>query len=254
MTEQPRPPITELGGLINFREVGPLPTVDGRRVRPGVLFRSDTLQYLDAEGLRVLTDEVGLRTVIDLRLPYEVRIEGRGALADVPHNYRQLPFLVSGSEQAGTAVPVLHTDDPIVPHYLGYLRTSPDAVAGVVDALAEGDNVPAVVHCAAGKDRTGVAVAIVLEAVGVRREDIVADYVASAERMPAMFRRLREMRTYGDRLDSYPAEAHTAEARSMQRFLEAVDAEFGGVHAYLRAHGVSDETLAALREQLTEPV
>ena len=243
-----------LVGALNFREVGGLPAADGRRVRPGRLFRSDTLQFLTDASVRRLAEEVGLATVVDLRLPYEVEVEGRGALAEVPHRYLHLPFLVAGTEQTGNATPRFTSDhDVVVQHYLGYLATSPDAVAGVVQALAEPDALPAVVHCAAGKDRTGVAVAVLLRAVGVPADLVSAEYAAGADRMADVFAQLRRMKSYGERLDAMPAEARITEAATMERFLAAVDQEHGGVREYLLTHGVSEDTLTRLRDQLTEP-
>jgi protein tyrosine/serine phosphatase len=243
-----------LDGALNFREVGGLPTADGRRVRSGRLFRSDTLQFLSEASVRRLAEEVGLATVIDLRLPYEVEVEGRGPLAEVPHRYHHLPFLVAGTEQHGTATPRFTSDrDVVVQHYLGYLETSPAAVTGVVQALAEPEALPAVVHCAAGKDRTGVAVAVLLRAVGVPADLVAAEYAAGADRMPDVFAQLRRMKSYGERLDAMPAEARVTEAATMDRFLTAVDEEYGGVREFLLTHGVDDETLTRLRDQLTEP-
>lgn len=243
-----------LDGALNFREVAGLPTTDGRRIRPGRLFRSDTLQFLTEGSVRRLAEEAGLATVVDLRLPYEVEVEGRGALAEVPHRYHHLPFLVSGSQQEGNATPRFTSEhDVVVQHYLGYLATSPGAVADVVAVLAEPGALPAVVHCAAGKDRTGVAVAVVLSAVGVPAEVIAAEYAAGADRMEEVFAQLRRMPSYGERLDAMPAEARVTEAATMQRFLDAVEREHGGVRAFLAGQGVDDDAIERLRDQLTEP-
>jgi hypothetical protein len=212
------------------------------------------LQFLTEDSVRRLAQEVGLATVVDLRLPYEVEVEGRGALAEVPHRYHHLPFLVAGTEQSDNATPRFTSNhDVVVQHYLGYLASSPDAVAGVVLALAEPDALPAVVHCAAGKDRTGVAVAVLLRAVGVPADLVAAEYAAGADRMAEVFAQLRRMKSYGERLDAMPAEARVTEAATMERFLTAVDQEYGGVRQFLLAHGVAEDTLTRLREQLTEP-
>jgi protein tyrosine/serine phosphatase len=246
--------LNPLDGALNFREVAGLPTADGRRLRPRRLYRSDTLQFLTETSVRHLAEEVGLATVVDLRLPYEVSVEGRGALAQVPHRYHHLPFLVRGSEQGGTATPRFTSEnDVVVQHYLGYLESSPDAVTGVVQALAEPGALPAVVHCAAGKDRTGVAVAVLLAAVDVPADVIAAEYAAGADRMAEVFAQLRRMKSYGERLDALPAEARVTEAATMRRFLAAVDSEYGGIHQFLRRHGVDNATMQRLREELTEP-
>lgn len=243
----------ELEGCLNFREVAGLRTVDGRRVRRGVLYRSDTLQFLDLDAARRLADEVGVRTVLDLRVRLEIEVEGRGPFAEMPHRYRSLPLQVAGAAQEGSAVPRLGTDDPVVQHYLGYLESSPEAIAGVVAALAEDDALPALVHCTAGKDRTGVAIAVVLSAIGVRPEDIAADYAAAADRIPALFERLRTMATYGAAVDTLPPEARVTEPGVMLRFLAAVQRLPGGLRGLLAGHSIDDKVLSRLREALTEP-
>ena len=97
--------------------------------------------------------------------------------------------------------------DPTCGHYLGYLEDRPDQVVGAVRSIARDEGV-ALVHCAAGKDRTGVVVALALSAAGVRPEAVVADYAASGERIEAILSRLRRSPTYARDIDSSPPAAH----------------------------------------------
>ncbi|MCD9197700.1 tyrosine-protein phosphatase [Aeromicrobium wangtongii] len=241
-------------GTLNFRAVGALPTTDGRTVIPGKLFRSDTLQFLSAEAVRHFVEDLGIRTIIDLRMGYELKREGRGPLEGTALSYHHLPFTVEGTSSADSAAPVLDPEDPIVPHYLGYLTTVPESVAGVFNALASGnDALPAVIHCSAGKDRTGVAVALVLAAVGVDDTTIAAEYAAGSDRVSVVMERLRTMPSYGDTVDRLPPLANITPPEYMLRFLAGVREQHGGVREFLLANGVTVDGLAHLREALTQP-
>lgn len=243
---------TTFDGLLGFREVAGLRTADGRRVRPGLLYRSGTPQFLVPEVARELRETTGLRTVVDLRLPHEVDREGSGALADLPVRHVRVPFRIRGLVAPGSAVAPMAADDPLVSTYLGYLRHDAKAVVSVVAELSRADALPALIHCTVGKDRTGVAVALLLDAIGVRRDEIAAEYAAGESDIAVAMERLRSMASYGDAVDVYPPEAWHAPPDVALRFLAAVDREHGGVRALLARHGVDDQILAALSARLTE--
>ena len=243
-------------GTLNFRAVGALPTTDGRRIKEGMLFRSDTLQFLSDEAVRYFIEDLGIRTIIDLRMGYELKHEGRGPLERTELVYHHLPFKVTGTTSSDSAAPILNPDDPIVPHYLGYLTTVPESVAGVLRALSTTPEtaLPAVIHCTAGKDRTGVAVAFVLSAVGVDDETIAQEYAAGSDRVAAVMERLRSMASYGDTVDRLPPLANITPPEYMLRFLAGVREQHGTVREFLLANGVTNEDLLRLREALTEQV
>lgn len=242
-------------GTLNFRAVGGLPTAEGRRLVAGKLFRSDTLQFLSDDAVRYFVEDLGIRTIIDLRMGYELKHEGRGPLENTELVYHHLPFKVTGTSTEDSAAPILNPDDPIVPHYLGYLTTVPDSVAGVVKALAAAPDtsLPAVIHCTAGKDRTGVAVALVLSAVGVDDATIAEEYAAGADRVAEVMERLRKMASYGDTIDRLPPAANVTPPEYMLRFLAGVREQHGGVREFLLANGVTAVDLVRLRAALTEP-
>ena len=243
-----------LTGTINFRDVGGVPAGAGRRIAYGRLFRSDTLQFLTPEDVAVLVETVGLRTDIDLRLDFELDVEGRGLLGETDVAHAHLPFHVAGAHNPGSATPILQADDPVVSHYVNYLGHSPQSVAGLITVLGQQEALPALVHCAAGKDRTGIAVAMVLAAVGCAVEDIAAEYAAGSHLMPAVMDRLRSMESYGESLARLPPEASLTPPEYIERFFAAVDTEYGGPIDYLRQHGVTDADLEALSAALTEPI
>ena len=130
----------------------------------------------------------------------------------------------------------------------------PDSVAGVFRALAGAESVPAVIHCAAGKDRTGVAVAMVLSVAGASDEDIAAEYELSSDYVDAVLDRLRTLKSYGESISLLPPEMRLTQGTNITRFLEEVRRLYGGVDGYLLARGVTEEQLRAVRENLTEPV
>jgi protein-tyrosine phosphatase len=192
----------------NWRDLGGLPTVDGRFTRAGRLFRSDTLQEVDEADARRLAEEVGLRTVVDLRLAAEVETEGRGGLeGEESVRHLSVPLISVDFSVPGTAVPLL-TADLHIPHYVGFLEVSADKFRVIAETLAA-DGIPAVVHCAAGKDRTGVVVAVLLDAVGVERTAIIDDYVRTREFYPQVHARLERLESYAETSTSSPPKSWT---------------------------------------------
>jgi protein tyrosine/serine phosphatase len=109
-----------------------------------------------------------------------------------------------------------------------------------------------IAHCAAGKDRTGMVTAFALAEVGVTREAIIEDYVQSGERIDAIMARLRASRTYADDLKNRSADNHRPRRATLERVLDAVDEDFGGAPAWLRANGWTDDDAAALRKHLLD--
>lgn len=240
-------------GALNFREVGGLPTTDGRRLRRGVLFRSGTPQLLVDEAARAMVDELGIRLVADLRSETEAASQGQGGLGNVAHRRISVPFQVAAAREEGSLVPRFALDDPLVPHYIGYLGSSREAVLRLFRALAEPDGVPALLHCTAGKDRTGAAMILLLDAIGVERAAIVEDYAAGADEIAAVFDTLIALPSYGARLAALPAEARNTDPETAERYLAALDEQLGGVRAWLHEAGLTDDELQALRDRLTEP-
>src|SRR5262249_47879696 len=133
--------------------------------------------------------------------------------------------------------------------YLGYLRDRPDSVVAALRVMAHREGA-ALVHCAAGKDRTGVVTAFALDIAGVTREEMVDDYVKTGERLDHILARLRCSNTYATDLDTRPADSHLPRAATMERFLATIDERKGGPLEWLRRHGWTDTDAAALRARL----
>lgn len=235
--------------------------VNARAVVPGALLRADNLQSLTPRDVRRLVDEEGLEVVLDLRTDVEVAREGPGPLTSeravrVEHRSLYPDYGVDTDLEAETIKPWANADEdespdesPVVRGYMSYLRHRPDSIVGSVGTIARADGA-VLVHCAAGKDRTGVVVALALEAAGVDRDAIVADYLATAERIDAILTRLVSSRVYRAELEGHDAQRHAPVPGSMERFLELVDERHGGSVAWLTAHGLGDEEVQRLRRRL----
>jgi len=250
-----------LEGAVNVRDLGGLPAGEGGRIVPGVLLRADNLQGLTARDVAHLVDDIGVRVVVDLRTGTEVQLEGPGPLVgDDRIDIRHRSLYPEGGERTDVAADDLlpwqgrrvegYPDEtPAVRIYLRYLHDRPDSIVAALRDVAYGAGAT-VVHCAAGKDRTGVLCALALEAVGAPRAAIVEDYVATAERITPLMARLRASATYAADLDGRPDEAHRPRPETMSRVLELVDEREGGVRAWLHRHGFGALDVAALRGRL----
>lgn len=244
----------ELTGAENIRDLGGLPLKTGGHTRRGVLLRADTLQELTEQDVKLLLD-YGLRTIIDLRTPMEADNEGRGPLADEAINYVNLPFmpdelLVPGHDKARDLIVAERRESDRVEHYLNYLRYAGDRVVAAVRVMTTPDGPPALFHCAAGKDRTGVLAALVLDSVGVEREAIVADFALTNERLERIGARLRRMPTYANYTGTLAIGDMGADPQTMTDVLDAIDREHGGAAAWLLSNGLTQDELDGLRANL----
>ena len=140
-------------------------------------------------------------------------------------------------------------DDVMCGHYLGYLEDRPESVTGAVRAIAESDGA-SIVHCAAGKDRTGVVVALALSAVGVPAEEVVADYALTDERTEAILRRLMRLADLRGRPEGSEVDRHRPRPETMKALLEQVEVRYGGVTQWLASHGFAAADLERLRARL----
>lgn len=241
-----------MGGLVNVRDLGGLPTVDGRQVAARRIIRSDNLVGLDEAGVEAMLEDLGIRLIVDLRTARECEREGgppRG-LRDVRYVNRPLePQGAINAEDvaAGKATNLL--DD-----YLAHLRVSGQILLDSFEILAGPDSLPAVVHCTAGKDRTGIFVALLLDLLGVEPEAIVADYAATAPNMAEILNRIRASEFFRETgLATAPDWIFEAPPETMRAFLQRLRDEHGGAVTWARKLGMRRETMTALRTALLEP-
>jgi protein tyrosine/serine phosphatase len=251
----------DLEGAVNVRDVGGLPTEDGQQTAYGRLLRSDNLQDLSPSDIATLVDGIGVTTVVDLRSTGELEIEGPAPLGAVPGvrhvHHPVLPELGSRTDAVAEALLIKkveqdrarYPEDITCGHYLGYLEDRPGEVTGALRSIMNSEGA-AIVHCAAGKDRTGVITAMALTVAGVRSEAVVADYIASADRMDAIIERLRKSRTYAEDLNGKAVSAHLPRPETMEAFLRQLNARYGGIAGWLAGHGFGDDEFGKLRARL----
>jgi len=212
----------ELEGCLNFRDLGGYPTADGRQVRWRQLFRSDALHHLTDRGVARFSDELGIRHVVDLRSTDELESNGRGPLSNTPAIFHHLPLFDGAITEGQRAA----ADVGLADRYFLMAEFAKAPIARVVDTLAHADG-PAVYHCAAGKDRTGVISAILLGLLGVREEIIVADYAATQQNLQEIVDRLLQSEGYREVLDGLPADTMHAEPETMISLLEKIVERYG---------------------------
>jgi protein-tyrosine phosphatase len=233
-------------GMLNARDLGGYPGADGGQTRWGAVVRSDSLAALTPAGREALIG-YGVRSIIDLRLPDEAADQPNPFAAPGDHSitYVNLSFL-----DPAAAPP----EDPstLADQYKRMLDRLQPQVAAVMAAIAGAPDGGVLVHCAAGKDRTGLVAALLLGLAGVAPETIAADYALSAE---CLREREQAWLESGDgdraeREERLRRFAPTAEA--MLAVLDHLTERYGGVEGYLLRAGVAPGDLARLRARLTD--
>lgn len=259
---------TPIEGLHNFRDTGGTPLSAGGATRSGVLYRSDALGALTPAGLAELAS-TPIGVVVDFRTPEERQSAPdrlpdsrpihvvelsilEGAMAQMAQT-----FLGAGSpaspELIAKALSSLPTLDEL---YIGMLQHGAPAFAEVARLVAAStDDAPTavLVHCTAGKDRTGVATAVLLDAVGADRTSVVADYAASEANLAGAWADgvLQMISSLGMPLTPPLTTLVTGTpAAAIESALAWTDAGFGGAAGYLRSGGLTELELAALRTRL----
>lgn len=237
----------DLVDIYNLRDLGGYPTVDGRTVAWRRLFRGAGLQRLAGDDLEVVR-ALGIATAIDLRTDGEVQATGTYPFAPLAATFHHLPMIdeIWDLAEADGAEP----HDYLLARYRDMLQEGAPAIAEVMDILARPGALPAVFYCAAGKDRTGVLAALVLGAVGVEPEAIVADYHLSKERVERIRARALAARGEATAMVAQPPAFMQAPAAAMELLLAWIGEAHGSTPDYLRTIGVAEATVAALRSQL----
>ena len=256
--------VIDLDGSYNFRDVGGYPGADGRAVRWRRLFRADHPGSLTAADLERIS-AFGIRTVCDLRRPNEQdiapsRLVGAPGVevlvhsigGDAAQRYALTARMLAGEIRSFTV-------DDVISVYLRLLGDFPEAFGAAVALAAEVDRLPLLVHCTAGKDRTGLVIAAILDVLGVSDNDIANDYVLSEEghhegRVRDL---LPQLDAVGIRYEDV-APFLGADPAVMHGTLRGVREQWGGFAGYLEMvagfdHGFGERLRAALLEPRGAP-
>ena len=250
--------IIPLKSVANLRDLGGYPTTDGRHVKWGMVYRSGALDNLTTMDYRYF-HALGLRTICDLRDRLEVTQAPDNLPDDCLFNYMHIPLRTDDKRLTRMRMvlfnrrrlPMLRTAI-----YAEMVDNNPQRFGNVLRQLADADNLPALIHCTAGKDRTGIGAALLLLALGVPDNIVVADYTLS-NLYHSYFRQLvqKTLEPYawlGVRVDDlYPL--LIADAQTMQATLDHIRVKYGSIKSYLfNAAGLDDIVIARLKVKLLE--
>ncbi len=241
---------TPFEACFNFRDIGGYPAADGRRVKWGRYYRAGRQDRMTQADLAQL-ERLGVRTQIDLRKPDEVAEQGPGPLPGMGADYHNIAVIPEGgSDQLARLVGDTGISGK---RYLGYLEFGPESWLRLFALLEDPATKPIVLHCTAGKDRTGVSTAFLLSVLGVDRAWIEADYLLTNVDVPRQASFVEEHIGYPEGMSreaflTVAGVPHTA----MADFLDGLDERWGGALGYLRSIGIEDTTMEAVREQFLE--
>lgn len=229
----------------NFRDIGGYTGLDGRTVAWGKYLRAGRQDRMTDADLARLED-FQIQTQIDLRKPDEISEQGRGPLEAMGAAYHNIPVIPEGgSDQLAQLVGDTGISGK---RYLGYLEFGGDTWRTMFDLFAASDRLPVLLHCTAGKDRTGVSTAFLLSVLGVSREVIEADYLLTnrdVSRQADFIERTTGFPTGMNREDMQRAAGVPETA--MYDFLNGLDERWGGPLNYLDSIGITAETMNAVR-------
>jgi protein tyrosine/serine phosphatase len=235
-----------LESAVNFRDLGGYQTAGGRRIRWRTLFRADGLSLLTQTDRSVIR-KLGIATVIDLRTSDELQ-RGRFPVEEIPVGFHHVPLLdeMPDPERFEMAPGMLATQ------YQEIARDAAAQIALVLSIVAERLAHPVIVHCAAGKDRTGVLVAVLLGLLGVSDDVIVHDYTLSSDAMAALRPKLIERHPEAREVIEKANELFSAAPSNISDLLAALRNQYGSIEAYAAAAGAGPTVVAGLRDALLE--
>ncbi len=235
-------------GTLNFRDIGGYPVEGGGTTAWRTLFRSDALHRVDDDGSDAIA-ELNLKTVIDLRILEELMI-AQSPLSDFADRGTRTLHLSLVGKDFSELPPEL---DGV---YAFFIDNRGPAIGSAIKHLATPGALPGLVHCTAGKDRTGVVIAMTLAAVGVPDEVIAADYALSSMYLVSEGVAVIGQISADSGLTEQLIEAMMASPPDLiLRTLDRARAKGGSIAGYLAGHGVTEAELAALKAALvtTEP-
>ena len=237
-------------GCFNFRDIGGYLNQEGKRIKKGIYFRAGRQDRMSDKDLSQLSD-LKITTQIDLRRPDEVLEQGKGPLEAMGANYINIAVIPEGgSDKLSRLVGDTRISGK---RYLGYLEFGPTTWLRLFGILANEENLPVVLHCTAGKDRTGVSTAFLLSILGVSREVIEADYLLTnldTERQADFIESTVGYPEGYDRETMISVAGVPKDA--MKVFLDGLESKWGSAIEYLEKIGVTKEQMEAIRTNFLE--
>lgn len=237
--------------VFNFRDLGGYQTQDGNQVAWRRLFRSGELHNMTSSDANRLKQELGLTSVLDLRSNVEIEKHGIGLVPESGFRYYNVSLISDGGDSKANERRYKNFTD-MGGFYLHLLRQQEfvDLIIEALDVIAEPRNHPILLHCSAGKDRTGILTAVLLSIVGVKDQDIINDYSLSASYMDVLVNRMKSEPQMAEDAKSLPNYFWKAAPESMALFLSSLKKEYGSVKGYLKTMGATSSLFERLEKAL----
>jgi protein-tyrosine phosphatase len=247
----------KLKSVLNFRDTGGVKTGNGSLVKRGIIFRSASLDSISKKDLARIR-ELGIKTVIDLRGPSEQKKkkkEMKGVrVISMPLDFqgktreRLYPYF----KQKNPEEKILEVSNSL---YLEIAEASAPVLAGILEILGSPDSGAILIHCQAGKDRTGILVALLHIIAGTERRFIVEDFLRSNDELIPYFKRLfmlRKIISFGLFPYSTVIFAIRVKEKNIESVIDLVLNKPGGIEGYLGSAGFDTFKIAGVREKLLE--
>ena len=237
-------------GCFNFRDIGGYPNQDGKRIKKGLYFRAGRQDRMSEQDLLKLSD-LNISTQIDLRRPDEISQQGKGPLEEMGAEHVNIAVIPEGgSDQLSRLVGDTGISGK---RYLGYLEFGPSSWLRLFEILASKERLPVVLHCTAGKDRTGVSTAFLLSILNVSRDLIEADYLLTNLDTERQADFIEGSVGYPE---GYDRQAMIAAAgvpvTAMKDFLDGVESKWGSALEYLEDIGITQVQMESIRTNFLE--
>ena len=241
----------EPDGIHNFRELSGYPLKGGGHIRSGMLFRSGALELMSDDDYAWLRDIIGVKTILDLRHADELAMRNAPHKLDehvvshsiFPETVRQEDLIAELNGLYGAGISPQR--------YLHYLDIGGDRLAEAFRLFANEENYPFLVHCTAGKDRTGVLLGMLMDVLGAEDDDIAHEYGLSEA---AIDRLIAYLKSSGRQIEGTEEELRARLATppdKMAGFIQLMREKWGSSEAFFEAHGVTNEEIARVRQLLT---
>lgn len=235
-----------LEGSHNIRDIGGYQTLDGRYTRWKTILRADSLSHLPHVSQQALLN-YGIQTIIDLRSPSEVAKSPNVFSNSKNINYFSLPLVRDKNESV-----ILEQPQTLVERYCLILEYCQKEIKLILETIATTDTIPVLINCTAGKDRTGLIIALLLGIANVAESTIVEDYALSAKYLDSVLEKLRlQARQSGYHMQNVERMLE-CQHNTMIDTINYLQAKYGGIVDYLSSIGITSEVINYLRTVIVE--
>ena len=247
------PRLIDTHGTFNFRDFGGYTLSTGQKVRSGLLFRSGSLDRITDTEARSLQDSLSIQSIIDLRHPDEFNDNStRGSLVDIVPNRYSLSVIDATQplKNHAEALNVAYGIGQSGPRYFALLENGETIWREVIRILLDPYSYPILAHCTAGKDRTGITAALILDLIGVTQDTISEDYAMSSASVDQLFSYLVESGRTPEGTSEAAKSRMITKRKYMDDFLKLLYQKYGNAEGYIKKLGFNAFDIARIRDFL----